>query len=99
MAQWEMRYKLRESFASRVEEKKTGLVLLVLAGAFLGKNLDGVVCYTDGMLKEDRLCIGLALSVQPSETRAGNVNLQEARGKKVFRQQSGLFVVVFLFTK
>ena len=43
--------------------KKTGLVLLVLAGAYLGQNLDGVDCYTDGMLKEDRLYIGLALSV------------------------------------
>lgn len=81
-------------------KKKTVRVLLVLAGAYLGENLNRVTCYTDGMLKEDRLCIGLALSVQSSEIRAGSINLlQEAKEKKVFRQQSGLFFVVFFFTR
>lgn len=80
--------------------KNTGLFFLVLAGAYLVENLDGMVCYTDGMLKEDRLWIGLALSVQYSEIRAGSMNLlQEARGKKVFRQQSVLSLCVFFFTR
>lgn len=56
-------------------------------GAYLGENLDGVACYTDGMLQEDRLYIQLVLSIQSSKFRAGSINLlQEVRGKKVFRQ-------------
>lgn len=90
-----MRYKMWESFASGVKEE-IGLVLLVLAGPYLGENLDEVACYTDGMLTEDRLCIRLDLFVQSSEVRTGSVNLlQAARGKKVFRQESGLFVCVY----
>lgn len=84
-----------ESFAGGLKEK-TGLVLLVLAGAYLGENLDEAAYYTDGMLKEDRLCTRLALFAQSSEVRAGSINLlQTARGKKVFRQESGLFVCVY----
>lgn len=43
--------------------KKLGWFLLMLAGAYLQENLDGVDCYTNGLLKKTSLCIGQALSV------------------------------------
>lgn len=90
-----MRCKIWQSFASGVEIKNWA-GLLVLAGAYLGESLDGVDCYIDGTLKDNRLCIGLGLSVQSLEIRAGSINLlREARGEKMFRQQSRLFLVVF----
>lgn len=72
----------------------------MLAGAYLGESLDGVDCYIDGMLKDNRLCIGLGLSVQSLEIRAGSINLlREARGEKMFRQQSRLFFGCIFFTR
>lgn len=92
----EMRYKIWESFAGGLKEK-TGLVLLVLAGAYLGENLDEVACYTDGMLKEDRLCTRLALFAQSSEIRAEVLIFYRQQEEKRCLDKSQGFLCVRIF--